>query len=166
MLIWLIQNVQILSLILHLLVESSRVFFIIILFAVIEIIITFALVFAHIYCSMKHNGVRQISSLLMLFVLVSYMVCVTICSHVHFVDNHSVIHSHPYTNQNHSHSNSECNAIANLSSFYGCDISQVDFIAPVIYSFAIPYAEYECDVTYFTRFYKSLRSPPSQLIFS
>lgn len=109
---------------------------------------------------MKHNGIKQISSILMLFVLVSYMVFITVFSHVHFVGKYSVIHAHPFTSESHNHSAAECYTIAGLSIFYGSAISSLTLLEPYFQIFYIPFVEYECDVVHAPRFYKSFRAPP------
>ena len=109
---------------------------------------------------MKQNGIKQISSILMLFVLVSYMVIITIFSHVHFFGKYSVIHSHPYSSEQHNHSKTECLTIAGLSFFFSSEISFETLLEPDFQIFYIPFVENECDVVHAPRFYKSFRAPP------
>lgn len=96
----------------------------------------------------------------MLLVLVGYIVCITMFSHVHFFGRYSLVHSHPYASENHTHSYSECNTIASLSQFLGTDVIIADDSTPDLPSFVIPFFEFEYFVVCVPRFFNCLRAPP------
>ena len=63
--------------------------------------------------SFKHIALAV--SFLMLFV--GYQICITSFTHVHYVNGVMVSHSHPFSDDEHSHQKTEFSLIAHLSHF-------------------------------------------------
>ncbi len=98
-------------------------------------------------------------SFLMLFV--SYQVCITCFSHVHYVNGVMIAHSHPYADDEHSHSEATFSLLADLSHFSSL-ITEAIVVSPpnwlVMSVMGICPSDVSLPASYTSYF--SLRAPP------
>ena len=101
-------------------------------------------------------------SILLLLAYVSYLVSTSVFVHVHNDGNEKIVHSHPFTSSNHSHTQSQLSLISFLSS---AGISEgarcINCVAAALILLLIitPFVKYstsQADVIY-----SSLRAPPA-----
>ena len=105
---------------------------------------------------------KAIKAVLLLILLVSYKLSVTIFVHTHNVDGTMVVHSHPFTSNNHSHSSTQVIAIGQLSSFNGLENTSYNEINVFHYSVEeINFSEQNLFVINACDASVSLRAPPA-----
>lgn len=111
---------------------------------------------------MSENRHKTLSALFLLILLMSYKVGVTMFVHTHNVDGTMVVHSHPFTSNNHSHSSTQVIAIGQLSSFNGLENTSYNEINVFHYSVEeINFSEQNLFVINACDASVSLRAPPA-----
>jgi len=74
-------------------------------------------------------------SLMLLSLFLTYQVCLTAFGHGHSVNGSILVHSHPFSTQQHTHSEGQFHTLAQLSFFCGLEpAEQVELGAPLSYS--------------------------------
>lgn len=66
---------------------------------------------------MKNERKHILISVLMLMLFLSYQAGLSLFTHTHTIDGIKIVHSHPYTGDNHAHSDAQIFAISHLSTF-------------------------------------------------
>ncbi len=65
---------------------------------------------------MRQGRIRYIISVCLLALYTVFQLGITVFPHEHILNGEKLVHSHPYSNANHSHSSDQAVAIARLSS--------------------------------------------------
>ncbi len=86
---------------------------------------------------MRREKVRHIVSLCLLVLYVMFRAGMTVFPHEHILNGEKLVHSHPYSNANHTHTADQAVTIARLSSvqlleIHAADVQDVEL--PLLYS--------------------------------
>ena len=107
---------------------------------------------------------RLLGTLLMLLLFTSYIGCISFFPHNHFVDGHTITHSHPYSgsteNPNHSHTSTQLSAIAMLSTVFFLEVEQSEALRAILALIAVICATLKSEICIYAKGCISLRAPP------
>lgn len=57
---------------------------------------------------------KRLFAIILTIIFTSYIACITFCVHTHIVNGQLVTHTHPYSNQQHQHSDSSIVAFCHI----------------------------------------------------
>ena len=107
---------------------------------------------------------RFLGTLLMLLLFTSYIGCISFFPHNHFVDGHTITHSHPYSgsteNPNHSHTSTQLSAIAMLSTVFFLEVEQSEALRAILALITVICATLKSEICIYAKGCISLRAPP------
>lgn len=69
-----------------------------------------------------------VTPLLLLTLFVAYQVCITMFSHVHYVNGVMIVHSHPSADHRHTHTEGQIVTMAQVASFFTTEPVQTELV--------------------------------------